>query len=573
MTKRIWCGVGAALLVVLGVNAPAAAQVCAPLDNGRLANVYHEGTLLYFEPVIEFREMVLTITGPCEDIVKRFGPQDEISFDIREIERVTDGHYNWTLQRVASIDEGVQQALQEARGSGKEDGLWWDAFQAGKIPDGPYADSGAFTVERGVIIDPASGEEKRTTVAKAGSRASGLAGAAAAGVAGGEGSGGNGNTLATKDFVIADDLIVQGSTCVGFDCVNGEVFSFDTIRLKENNLRIKFEDTSGGSFPSRDWEIEANSSANGGQSHFRINDVDGARSPFTIVAGAPSHSLHVASTGRVGLRTSTPVLDLHISTTNTPGMRLEQTNAGGFTAQTWDIAGNEANFFVRDVTGGSRLPLRIRPGAPTSSIDISADGDVGFGTASPDSAIHVRRSSSSFVAGLNLENQGGDVGFRLTNDISLVDLNIIDDEFRINFGASPAELTLQSDGDLIITGTYTPDYVFEPDYPLMALPDLRKFIAEKGHLPNVPSDAEVKRTGRINLSEFQLRLLEKIEELTLYTLEQHDHIGSLRGELEAKDVRISDLQTRNAELESRQDAFTRELEALQEAVAALRQER
>ena len=37
----------------------------------------------------------------------------------------------------------------------------------------------------------------------------------------------------------------------------------------------------------------------------------------------------------------------------------------------WDIAGNEANFFVRDVTGGSRLPLRIRPGAPTSSIDFS----------------------------------------------------------------------------------------------------------------------------------------------------------------------------------------------------------
>src|SRR6185295_8366290 len=58
-------------------------------------------------------------------------------------------------------------------------------------------------------------------------------------------------------------------------------------------------------------------------------------------------------------------------------------NAGGFTAQTWDVAGNEANFFVRDVTGGSRLPFRIRPGAPTSSVDISADGDVGIGTASP----------------------------------------------------------------------------------------------------------------------------------------------------------------------------------------------
>jgi hypothetical protein len=83
------------------------------------------------------------------------------------------------------------------------------------------------------------------------------------------------------------------------------------------------------------------------------------------------------------------VLDLHVNTANTPAIRLEQNSGGGFTAQTWDIAGNEANFFVRDVTGGSRLPFRIRPGAPTSSIDISADGDVGIGTASPTAKLHV----------------------------------------------------------------------------------------------------------------------------------------------------------------------------------------
>ncbi len=72
-------------------------------------------------------------------------------------------------------------------------------------------------------------------------------------------------------------------------------------------------------------------------------------------------------------------------------MRLEQNNSGGFTAQTWDVGGNEANFFVRDVTGGSRLPFRIRPGAPTSSIDISASGIVGVGTANPSHALHVSR--------------------------------------------------------------------------------------------------------------------------------------------------------------------------------------
>jgi hypothetical protein len=78
-----------------------------------------------------------------------------------------------------------------------------------------------------------------------------------------------------------------------------------------------------------------------------------------------------------------------MNTGDTPAMRFEQNSGGGFTAQTWDVAGNEANFFVRDVTGGSRLPFRIRPGAPTSSIDINASGNVGIGTASPGSSLDV----------------------------------------------------------------------------------------------------------------------------------------------------------------------------------------
>ena len=195
---------------------------------------------------------------------------------------------------------------------------------------------------------------------------------------------------AFADQVIPDDLIVQGSACIGLDCVNNESFGFDTIRLKENNTRIKFDDTStGAGFPANDWQLTANDSANGGASKFSIEDVTGSRVPFTITAGAATNSIFVDSTGRVGLRTSTPVLDVHIATSNTPAHRLEQNNSGGFTAQTWDVAGNEANFFVRDVTGGSRLPFRIRPGAPTSSIDINSAGNVGIGTASPNGKLHV----------------------------------------------------------------------------------------------------------------------------------------------------------------------------------------
>ena len=204
---------------------------------------------------------------------------------------------------------------------------------------------------------------------------------------------------AKADFVITDDLIVQGSTCTGLDCKDGEVFNFDTLILKENNLRILFLDTSTLSgFPTNDWRLIANDSASGGANFFAIQDATASRQIFQVTAGAAANSLFVGSNSKVGLRTATPALDLHINTSDTPAHRLEQNNSGGFSAQTWDIAGNEANFFVRDVTGGSRLPFRIRPGAPTSSIDINASGNVGVGTASPSQKLHLDGGASGILA-------------------------------------------------------------------------------------------------------------------------------------------------------------------------------
>jgi hypothetical protein len=69
-------------------------------------------------------------------------------------------------------------------------------------------------------------------------------------------------------------------------------------------------------------------------------------------------------------------MGLKLKSADTPGIGLVQTGDSGFTAQTWDVAGNETNFFIRDITSGSRLPFRIRPGAPTGGIDIQASGEV-----------------------------------------------------------------------------------------------------------------------------------------------------------------------------------------------------
>ncbi|MBN2706769.1 MAG: tail fiber domain-containing protein [Deltaproteobacteria bacterium] len=191
--------------------------------------------------------------------------------------------------------------------------------------------------------------------------------------------------------------------CVGFDCVNGESFSFDTIRLKENNLRIHFNDTSNsGSFPTRDWRIIINDSNNGGASYFAIEDSDAARKVFLITGGAPADSLFIGASGNVGLGTSTPDTELHIKDSDTPTVRLEQDSSGGWTAQTWDIAANESSFFIRDITNGSIRPFTIQPATPAGTLCLKADGKVGIGTSSPAHILDVAgdvRATGGFIAG------------------------------------------------------------------------------------------------------------------------------------------------------------------------------
>ncbi len=68
-----------------------------------------------------------------------------------------------------------------------------------------------------------------------------------------------------------------------------------------------------------------------------------------------------------------------------------------------------------------------------------------------------------------------------------------------------------------------PDYVFTKEYKLLSLEKVKKYIEEKGHLPNVPSAKEVEKHG-VKLGMMNAKLLEKIEELTLYILEQKKEI-------------------------------------------------
>ncbi|MXV50410.1 hypothetical protein GS399_05445 [Pedobacter sp. HMF7647] len=76
-----------------------------------------------------------------------------------------------------------------------------------------------------------------------------------------------------------------------------------------------------------------------------------------------------------------------------------------------------------------------------------------------------------------------------------------------------------------------PDYVFDSGYQLPDLSEVENFISVNKHLPDIPSENEIKTSG-IDVADINTRLLKKIEELTLYLVEQQKDIKSLRRELE-----------------------------------------
>lgn len=88
-----------------------------------------------------------------------------------------------------------------------------------------------------------------------------------------------------------------------------------------------------------------------------------------------------------------------------------------------------------------------------------------------------------------------------------------------------------------LNGAVAPDFVFEafftgkslanPNYKLLTLNELEKYLKKNHHLPEIPSGEEISKNG-LSLKQMNLLLLQKIEELTLYTIQQQKELNRLK---------------------------------------------
>ena len=185
-------------------------------------------------------------------------------------------------------------------------------------------------------------------------------------------------------------------------------------------------------------------------------------------------------------------------------------------------------------------------------VTISLDGENGniyLGGGGHDGDILMKNSADKTTIGINAQTgaihlggtgQDGDLLLRAANNKNTIRLDGATGQAVLGGGGQ--------DGDLIVknsSGSTTvyidgqsgsikirdwkiavPDYVFESDYDLRTPDALQDFINSNGHLPDVPSTDDVAREG-LDLNRFCMTLLQKIEELTLYSLKQNKAIDAL----------------------------------------------
>ena len=287
----------------------------------------------------------------------------------------------------------------------------------------------------------------------------------------------------------------------------------------------------------------------------------------------------IKSNGNVGIGTSNPSAGLEINKGNTNDVALLLKSSGpgwGSGLQLYNLAsdkqfgmysGNDGKWHFTHEGNGDRLVIDnagnigIGNSSPSTKLDVGGELKTNWGRlVLRDNSLEEWYTNGPARLAVNyLGYQKGDSQFRdytIYNGKRVGILHVSGEQESVGIGTENTfGYKLAVNGKIgakevkVEVKSKWPDFVFEKNYNLPTLKEVENHIKEKGHLKNIPDAKEVEKNGFF-LGEMDSKLLQKIEELTLYTIEQEKKLNAQKEEIE-------NLKTQNSKIDEQQKKIER----------------
>ncbi|RPH34051.1 MAG: hypothetical protein EHM93_02505 [Bacteroidales bacterium] len=353
------------------------------------------------------------------------------------------------------------------------------------------------------------------------------------------------------------------------------VNSIGPVLLLQNNQYYDNSTNAGssikfiGAIPERNIEIKGimGSLAVPERLSFSINGLNGDN--------CIGEAMVINKTGNVGIGTTNPDKSLHIqkNVANGEGAFLHLENyqyASANNATTgirFSIHPIRYALFQAVGEGVNGQVNRLAIGLTEHTADtyverlsILHNGNIGIGTTSPTSIFEVNGSVNDKWTS-SIKNDGGsskgllvEVGYGGNDASTIMQLGDANGNTRATFksngnvgiGITNPQYKLTVEGTIAarevkVTAEFWSDFVFHPNYKLRTLGEVEQFIKTNSHLPEIPTAAEVKANG-VGLGEMNAKLLQKVEELTLYLIEQNKTLKEQQEEMQLLKEEIKELK-------------------------------